>query len=448
MTAKPFGPGGNGPPFALLERPMPNQTTNPLRAAWLATVLIAPLLAPVDALAIPAFARRYQTSCTTCHVLAPKLNAFGVAFRNNGYRIPPNDERYVRIPDVQLGAPAWKRLWPDAVWPGGVPGAIPIALRLMSDVIVDTHRPATLDFVFPSEFEVLAGGTAGEGISYFAELAVSHDNHVELERAFVQFDQLGSTTLANLVIGRFETRAVPFSHFHRRLTLSDPLPIDARRADGFRLRTPQEGFEFWGAKSGSAGRGGVEYAVGVVNGTGADPETNTAKDLYSRLSYKFGGFGVSGSEESTDELPRAASWLDDSVRIGTSSYVGWHNTGAPTDRFWRLGADVDVFRGSLNVSAHAFAGRDRRLEVSSPFRAAALEANYVVKPWIIGIVRFDTASQDGQRSVRRVVPGVAIAIRANVRVVAEWEAFLKTSFEGSGQASGENRARFRLDLVF
>src|SRR5688572_30206606 len=42
--------------------------------------------------ALPIFARRYQTSCTTCHAIIPKLNPFGMAFRNNGYRIPGNDE--------------------------------------------------------------------------------------------------------------------------------------------------------------------------------------------------------------------------------------------------------------------------------------------------------------------------------------------------------------------
>ncbi len=49
-----------------------------------ATVL---LLAP-RAEAIPAFARKYETSCQTCHTVFPKLNAFGTAFRLNGYRMP------------------------------------------------------------------------------------------------------------------------------------------------------------------------------------------------------------------------------------------------------------------------------------------------------------------------------------------------------------------------
>ena len=38
--------------------------------------------------AVPVFARKYQTSCQTCHVIFPKLNAHGEAFRLNGYRMP------------------------------------------------------------------------------------------------------------------------------------------------------------------------------------------------------------------------------------------------------------------------------------------------------------------------------------------------------------------------
>jgi mono/diheme cytochrome c family protein len=41
--------------------------------------------APAEA--IPIFAQRYGLQCATCHSVLPELNAFGNAFRNNGYRI-------------------------------------------------------------------------------------------------------------------------------------------------------------------------------------------------------------------------------------------------------------------------------------------------------------------------------------------------------------------------
>src|SRR5580765_6998594 len=80
-------------------------------------------------LAIPAFARKYQTSCQTCHVAFPMLTPFGEAFRLNGYRFPAGtDPNMVKTPPVTLGAEGYKKLWPKAVWPGEIPGLPPVAI--------------------------------------------------------------------------------------------------------------------------------------------------------------------------------------------------------------------------------------------------------------------------------------------------------------------------------
>ena len=39
-------------------------------------VFVATLWFSEAAFALPIFARRYETSCTTCHTLIPKLNRF------------------------------------------------------------------------------------------------------------------------------------------------------------------------------------------------------------------------------------------------------------------------------------------------------------------------------------------------------------------------------------
>ena len=38
--------------------------------------------------AIPAFSRKYQTSCTTCHSDYPELNDFGEAFKKTDSSFP------------------------------------------------------------------------------------------------------------------------------------------------------------------------------------------------------------------------------------------------------------------------------------------------------------------------------------------------------------------------
>ncbi|MFQ5559580.1 MAG: hypothetical protein ACE5FU_03205, partial [Nitrospinota bacterium] len=74
-------------------------------------VMLAALLYQVagagSASAIPVFARKYKTSCTTCHVAIFKRNAFGDAFRKNGYRMPGDDSFFVKEKPVSLGADSW-----------------------------------------------------------------------------------------------------------------------------------------------------------------------------------------------------------------------------------------------------------------------------------------------------------------------------------------------------
>src|SRR5512136_2604502 len=58
--------------------------------------------------AIPAFSRKYGTSCTTCHNNFPELNDFGEAFKKNGFKFPKDDDTFVKEPPVMLGAKAQK----------------------------------------------------------------------------------------------------------------------------------------------------------------------------------------------------------------------------------------------------------------------------------------------------------------------------------------------------
>src|SRR5579872_5395595 len=100
------------------------------RIAVVAAAIVAVLGVCARAEAVPAFARKYQTSCQTCHIVFPKLNAFGEAFRLRGYRMPGETEEMIKQPGVAMGAPAYKRLWPEAVWPGDIPSYVPLAVNV------------------------------------------------------------------------------------------------------------------------------------------------------------------------------------------------------------------------------------------------------------------------------------------------------------------------------
>src|SRR5579862_5039799 len=143
--------------------------------------------------AIPAFSRQYQTSCTTCHVNFPKLNDFGKAFKDAGFKFPKDDETFLKTPPVMLGAPAQKEVWPHSVWPGTIPGMPPIGLRMNNFTqftSTNANRfnvlaaPGTVAPVIPSSdfetgfFSIFMAGNFGSDIAFWVDddISVSGDN--------------------------------------------------------------------------------------------------------------------------------------------------------------------------------------------------------------------------------------------------------------------------------
>ena len=177
--------------------------------------LIFSLILEKEGGAIPAFARKYRTSCTTCHVVFPKLNDFGEAFRANGFQIPQDDEIYVKDEPVSLGAEEWKMMWPYSVWPGEFPHLPPIAFLTRFAIKQREKGDVKGDFTFPETFLFLVGGTLGRDISFFGHIG-------EGRRVYIQFNNLFDNKIPryalNLRIGLFEPGVVAFSN-ERRLTV-------------------------------------------------------------------------------------------------------------------------------------------------------------------------------------------------------------------------------------
>jgi hypothetical protein len=412
-----------------------------------------------QASALPIFARRYETSCTTCHVVIPKLNVFGIAFRNNGYRIPLNDERFIKTADVALGAPGWKTLWPKAVWPGAIQGMPPIAIRVASDVNIRPTSPVRVNFDFPNGLAVYFAGPAGDSFSFFGNVFLSGaTNSLFLDRAYGQFRLLPESPGQNwfvLKVGRIDTRAEPFSSTFRRTTSQQFNASDFRAvSDGFGLRDHDAGIELWGAATGPDNKGGLEYGVGVVQGTKGKTENNNFKDYYASVSYKVGGHGVVGSREESTEVVAPEQYKETSFSIGTFTYMG---KGQPRtipevteNQLTRTGLKIDAWVKNLNLFAAWVRGNDELRGTPATIETSAImaQAEYPVLPWIMPVARFEkTNYSDGRRNVIQLIPAVNLLIRANVRVLAEGHFFNRINDTGTAR-TGLNEGLIRLDFLF
>ncbi len=326
---------------------------------------------PQDSQAIPPFARKYKTSCTTCHWgTFPKLNAFGKAFMANGLRMPGGGEEvFIKDEPVPMGASAWSKLFPNAVWPTDIPGLPPIGGLTKFDLTYRKERPTdarggdggsptrTNDLVFNGydKVEFLAAATFGETLSYFAA-----GNWHDLERAYLNYTPFinGEQGLVNIRFGKMDTRVNPVSSHLKQIRADGYLfamfPTVAT-GNFFGFHPNQRGVEVWGSKNGPGGKGGLEYAFGIVNGhwgegdayfngtgdtetiranmdgqgAGIGNEINNGKDWYVTVSYKLWGMGVLGEEGVDDSLVAKENWQDNSVRIKGYWYHG--TTGAFID---------------------------------------------------------------------------------------------------------------------
>ncbi|MEI8254094.1 MAG: hypothetical protein WCJ30_00310 [Deltaproteobacteria bacterium] len=395
------------------------------RHAWLLAVLaIACTLAPRTAGAVPVFARRYGTSCQTCHVVFPRLTPFGEAFRRNGYRFPDGqDEDFRRQEPQALGASAYRDLFPNAVWPGEIPSSIPVSIFMSSTAAYDRANPASVSFAsLGGTVRLTAAAALGEHFSAWAGVNVAASTaataSVSLERAFLTIKPFDRPYL-NFRIGRFEPGVFGFS-MHR---LPGPMPwiISTPVHDNqFMLEPTQLGVE----ATGVGARGRATYAVGYVQGAGN--QLAIPRDFYGRLGFKIGGMrldGVTSSGEVSIASPQP--WREWSVQVGMFGYMGLASLGNTTvasqdDRFVVAGGDVNATFGDLLLIAAYSVGRNSRPSLADPTISPIshhwmVQLDYVIFPWLVPGVRVEQNFVDGQMRTR-VIGQVYALVRANVRM--------------------------------
>lgn len=432
-----------------------------MRARWILVFAIVVYFSR-QVYAIPTFARKYRTSCNTCHVAIPKLTAFGESFRLNGYQIPEGDAAYVKEEPVSLGAKAWRRVWPNAVWPGEIPGFAPISVRVVSDFKVnDRSSSASTDFDFPHEIELLMAGLLGENIPFFTEIEFEPSEEEWAVEGWLGFYNLFGETLPeralNLKIGSFAINPLPMAYEHLKIGKEHYLYGDWRLSDAsagansFRMRGAKKGLELNGILASR-----FWYGLGIVNGVRSHD-----KDFYFVGRYKYGGtpFDRSAPGELGESIGGKASgfWVDNALEIAGFGYFGSTEIGDEDDDFWRAGVGIRSSYQNLDLAGGFIWGKNE-----DPFGSSSsqgidsqtwfIEANYVFKPWLICELRYevlqidepsDFAIIDLDRS--RWVPGVIFQIRPNIKLVAE--GLLYHTYQASSEDKPDGFVT-RLDFAF
>jgi hypothetical protein len=389
-----------------------------------------------QAYSIPAFARKYKTSCMTCHNGFPKLNAFGEAFRRNGYQFPAGaDPEAVKEEPVSLGSEGNKKAFPDAIWPGDIPGSSPLSLFLNGEI--DYNPKIDPRFTFNSlgsSIEAVAGGTLGEDLSFWGQVALNAEGTVELNRIFVIFSNLiGENDALNARVGVIEPGLFSFST-HRAWLEGYWLttrPLSSEPGDmGWTIEETQKGIELNGIAMGRFG-----WSAGIVEGFG---QPHSDKDYYLHATYKVGGLPLDGVVGGSPSVSNTKPYVDNSLTIGAFGYWGNASLGpdstsglTPENIFGVVGGDVNIFYDRFNL----FGGVQVRHDGQPYLYASGVgirstvwfaELDVTVFPWLLPGIRYESWNGEvpdwgnpGQTisyTDTQIVPGILFLVRPNVKV--------------------------------
>jgi hypothetical protein len=397
-----------------------------------------------NAHAIPAFARKYGTSCQTCHTIYPKLNPFGEAFRRNGFKFPGKDEDFIKQEMIPLGQEAYRQLFPKAVWPGVLPASVPLAFGGNGQIMfhpdtdsgaakADNGTAFTLhDLV--AEAHIWAGGSFSEHIAYFGEVTFGLDGSVDLEHLELHFNDLfGPKHMFNLYVGRGFVNLTSFAPHSSYLadTIMPGLSVTGlfgATSESFNTMGQYNLIELNGTL-----KGRFIYSIGI--NSGANLDVRTTENVYAHLGFKIGGMRLDG-EGDTQGNPEKP-WAENALTLDVWGYRSASHfqpaagaltppgtTPSPLDDLtYVAGTHLRGTLGSFELDTGFFyEWHDHATGDNLAVRALAQydEISYVVFPWLVPAFRLEYASIAPAGGPRindlKIIPGISALVRPNLKL--------------------------------
>jgi len=272
------------------------------------------LLVPVDASAIPAFARRYRVSCQLCHNPVPKLTAFGETFAGNGFRMAADE---APRDTIDTGDPLLN-----------LASNVPLAIRLDAYAQAFSKGNASTDFETPYIIKLLASGPLSKKFSYYMYVnLLERGEFGGFEDAFlIANDIFGAPVDLNL--GQFQV-SDPLFKRELRTEFEDYVVYRANVGDEPVNLTYDRGL------LASADVLGFTLTGQLLNGNGIDPaqsdrrfDDNGFKNLAGHITRDITGF----------------------LRLGAFGYYGQTDSDGQRNKVKMVGGDATVTFGMVEVN--------------------------------------------------------------------------------------------------
>lgn len=244
--------------------------------------LAASWLTPRSVQTLPLFARKYKMECVQCHSAFPRLNKFGMEFRQRGYRLEGAD-----------GTSPWE----EDAFPLSLVGNVGVEYTSVNAADSTGARSTLATSGFrQNAVEFHSAGTLAKKVTFHFDNGFATDTGLlETGMAFVQFDDFGKKGALNLKAGIYDAE-IPYLASSRRTTQAEymmPVTLDGR---GLELNGAQKGW--W-------------YAAGLINsdrtaGKPGDKTRNNLENIYGWLMREVGPHYVTARVFYDQQDPRTA----------------------------------------------------------------------------------------------------------------------------------------------
>lgn len=393
-----------------------------IRVASLSSMLMVPMFfSGQDASALPVFARKYHTACSTCHSAFPIRNGFGEAFRNNGYRFPAGqDEDMVKEEPIKLGQDAYKKVFPDAIWPSDIPNMPSLGFvgKIRAYTPKDGDSGNFKGTRVVEDLETFFAGTVTDQITYFGDFAINQDG--------IEWGKLNLMWAfrpgLNLVLGEVGIT--------EKMILLSARPGWKRDGYATTMPAPTRGAEIrFVGNTGECGGYSLSAGIGRNSTENAEENGNIGDSKFVRATWKIGGNGLLSGTGGT--MGNNYIGLDNGVTLGVnyfhSSKGGATATGEGLGGLTKTAysADIEATYGSMRLLAQYARFNDIRDENDTTINygkrnAYSLEGDYWFYPWLVGVIRYEYLNDDFNGEMRKIIPAVAVMLRPNAKIGIEY----------------------------
>lgn len=357
-------------------------------------IVFIAVLFPSVSEAIPAFARKTNMACSSCHSAWPALNAFGRQYKEHGYRFG-----HLEVPN--------KTISKDLKWDESLPVSVMLVGRPY-----DKKKTGKMKLRALHEVELIVAGPMGEKFSSFFEIEAEDEavNEFGFKTGIpaAAFSYNNSEAVNAQISWGSNTWFDPYNSYanNRRLTRSGSSIVDQTfgGADNAgKLKNSRQNIALYGRPLPN-----LFYGIGI-SGDAADPEGVEGNTSTVRIAY--------------DVMP--------SLTIGVLSVSGTCSANAVNclvDRkYSRTAMDIQSEIAGFTINAVALTAKDDNAAATATVKDSAfyLQAIYHIKEgarttWA-PLVRYDSyGKNNGAEKVNELTANVSYYLTENVRSMIEY----------------------------